>query len=117
MPFNWTVERERQMLLLAICEANLKPTMETWSIVAKILGENITPSAVRWDASCRLSLQFRFCLPLPSTNAYPCPSSYILGRRTSAGVWACATADFSLARNITNSKESPTSLLVPRLQL
>ena len=45
--FNWTVERERHMLLLAICEANLKPTMETWAIVAKILGGGISPSAVR----------------------------------------------------------------------
>lgn len=75
MPFNWTVERERQMLLLAICEANLKPTMETWSIVAKILGEGITPSAVRWDASCRSSLHFRFRSPLPWTLPYPCPQS------------------------------------------
>ena len=47
MPFNWTVERERQMLLLAIGEANLRPTQETWAIVAKHLGEGITPSAVR----------------------------------------------------------------------
>jgi len=76
MPFNWTVERERQMLLLAICEANLKPTMETWSIVAKILGEDITPSAVRWDASCRLSLHFPILLAFPIDNAYPCPSPY-----------------------------------------
>lgn len=47
----------------------------------------------------------------------PAPVPYTLGRRTFAGVWACATADFSLARNITNSKESLTSLLVPRQQL
>jgi hypothetical protein len=40
------------MLLLAICEANLKPTMETWAIVAKILGGGITPSAVRCARLC-----------------------------------------------------------------
>jgi len=106
------------MLLLAICEANLKPTMETWSIVAKILGEDITPSAVRWDASCRLSLHFPILLAFTIDHAYPCPQFLtLLAGGHFAGVWACATADFSLARNITNSKESLTSLLVPRQQL
>jgi hypothetical protein len=57
MPFSWTVERERQMLLLAICEANLKPTMETWAIVAKILGGGITPSAVRCARLCAMARQ------------------------------------------------------------
>jgi hypothetical protein len=47
----------------------------------------------------------------------PAPSPSALGRQTLAGVWACAIADCSLARNITNSKESLTSLLVPRQQL
>jgi len=49
MPFTWTAERERQMLLLAISEADLKPTTQTWVIVAGILGEGLTPSAVRFD--------------------------------------------------------------------
>lgn len=40
---------ERQMLLLAITKANLKPTSETWVAVASLLGNGLTPSAVRYD--------------------------------------------------------------------
>jgi hypothetical protein len=49
MPFDWTAERERLMLLMAIQEANLKPNMQLWSSVATNLGGGLTPSAVRCD--------------------------------------------------------------------
>ena len=49
MPFDWTAERERLMLLMAIQEANVKPTKQLWSTVAANLGGGLTPSAVRCD--------------------------------------------------------------------
>jgi hypothetical protein len=49
MPFDWTAERERSMLLMAIQEANVKPTKQLWSTVAANLGGGLTPSAVRCD--------------------------------------------------------------------
>ena len=64
MKFNWTAERERQMLLLAIAEANLRPTIETWSIVAKILGEGITPSAVRCDNIVLITFELSVFFPV-----------------------------------------------------
>ena len=74
MPFNWTVERERQMLLLAICEANLKPTMETWSIVARILGGDISPSAVRCGSFLPIVVEFSIQMStLPSVSRQSCP--------------------------------------------
>jgi hypothetical protein len=50
MPFDWTAERERSMLLMAIQEANVKPTKQLWSTVAANLGGGLTPSAVRYDS-------------------------------------------------------------------
>lgn len=47
MPYQWNAERERQMLLLAISRANLRPSADTWSAVAALLGGGLTPSAVR----------------------------------------------------------------------
>ena len=47
MPFDWTAESERLMLLMAIQEANIKPTKQLWSTVAANLGGGLTPSAVR----------------------------------------------------------------------
>lgn len=35
------------MLLLAIASANLKPSADTWTKVADLLGEGLTASAVR----------------------------------------------------------------------
>lgn len=64
MPFNWTVERERQMLLLAIGEANLRPTQETWAIVAKHLGPGITPSAVRCVGVQPIACELSICVLL-----------------------------------------------------
>jgi hypothetical protein len=49
MPFVWTAETERLMLLMAIQEANVKPTKQLWSTVAANLGGGLTPSAVRCD--------------------------------------------------------------------
>ena len=46
MPYNWTAQSERQMLLTAITEADLKPTQKTWAMVAEILGQGLTSSAV-----------------------------------------------------------------------
>ena len=60
---------------------------------------------------------FSILLAFTIDITYPSPNPYALGWQTLAGVWACAFADCSLARNITNSKESLTSLLVPRQQL
>ncbi|KAL2423899.1 hypothetical protein ABEF95_009560 [Exophiala dermatitidis] len=45
MPYQWTAERERRMLLLAISSANLRPSADTWATVAALLGEGLTPSA------------------------------------------------------------------------
>ena len=47
MPYQWTAERERRMLLLAISSANLRPSSDTWTTVAALLGDGLTPSAVR----------------------------------------------------------------------
>jgi hypothetical protein len=49
MPFDWTAEKERLMLLMAIQEANVKPTKQLWSTVAAKLGGGLSPSAVRYD--------------------------------------------------------------------
>jgi hypothetical protein len=38
------------MLLMAIQEANVKPTKQLWSTVAANLGGGLTPSAVRYDS-------------------------------------------------------------------
>ncbi|KAI1615340.1 hypothetical protein EDD37DRAFT_507120 [Exophiala viscosa] len=46
MPYQWNAERERRMLLLAISSANLRPSADTWTKVAVLLGEGLTPSAV-----------------------------------------------------------------------
>ncbi|OAP57774.1 hypothetical protein AYL99_08512 [Fonsecaea erecta] len=46
MPYQWTAERERRMLLCAISSANLRPSADTWQQVATLLGEGLTPSAV-----------------------------------------------------------------------
>ncbi|KIV86596.1 hypothetical protein PV11_02196 [Exophiala sideris] len=46
MPYQWNAERERRMLLLAISSANLRPSADTWTKVAALLGEGLTPSAV-----------------------------------------------------------------------
>ncbi|KAJ9644255.1 uncharacterized protein PV06_05236 [Exophiala oligosperma] len=46
MPYHWTAERERRMLLLAIASAKLKPSAGTWTKVAQLLGEGLTASAV-----------------------------------------------------------------------
>ncbi|OAG45144.1 hypothetical protein AYO21_00492 [Fonsecaea monophora] len=46
MPYQWTAERERRMLILAISAANLRPSADTWQRVAALLGEGLTPSAV-----------------------------------------------------------------------
>ncbi|KIX08927.1 uncharacterized protein Z518_00005 [Rhinocladiella mackenziei CBS 650.93] len=46
MPYQWTAERERRMLLLAISSANLRPSTDTWTTVAALLGEGLTASAV-----------------------------------------------------------------------
>jgi hypothetical protein len=71
------------------------------------------------EVGCFVPIVVAFSILLAFTIdiTHPCPSPYTLGQRTFADVWACATADCSLARNITNSKESLTSLLVPRQQL
>lgn len=63
MPYNWTPERERQMLLLAISSANLRPSGDTWSAVAGLMGGGLTPSAIRF-ATLSLSCFFLF-FPLP----------------------------------------------------
>lgn len=47
MPYQWNAERERQMLLLAISRANLRPSADTWTAVAALLGGGLSPSAVR----------------------------------------------------------------------
>ena len=47
MPYQWNAERERTMLLLAVSAAKLKPSAPTWTAVAELLGEGLTPSAVR----------------------------------------------------------------------
>ncbi|KIX99283.1 uncharacterized protein Z520_04859 [Fonsecaea multimorphosa CBS 102226] len=46
MPYQWTAERERRMLLFAISSANLRPSADTWQRVASLLGEGLTASAV-----------------------------------------------------------------------
>ncbi|KIW13747.1 hypothetical protein PV08_08938 [Exophiala spinifera] len=46
MPYQWTPERERRMLLVAIASANLKPSADTWTKVSQLLGGGLTPSAV-----------------------------------------------------------------------
>ncbi|KEF53550.1 uncharacterized protein A1O9_10525 [Exophiala aquamarina CBS 119918] len=46
MPYQWTAERERQMLLLAISRANLRPSADTWTAVAALLGGGLSASAV-----------------------------------------------------------------------
>ncbi|KAK5270360.1 hypothetical protein LTR99_005744 [Exophiala xenobiotica] len=46
MPYQWNAARERQMLLLAISSANLRPSADTWTKVASLLGEGLTASAV-----------------------------------------------------------------------
>ncbi|EXJ93697.1 hypothetical protein A1O1_02089 [Capronia coronata CBS 617.96] len=46
MPYQWTAERERRMLLFAISSANLRPSADTWAAVAALLGEGLTASAV-----------------------------------------------------------------------
>jgi hypothetical protein len=50
MPYQWTAERERQMLLLAISRANLRPSADTWTAVAGLLGGGLSASAVRYAA-------------------------------------------------------------------
>jgi hypothetical protein len=47
MPYQWNAERERQMLLLAISRANLRPSADTWTAVSALLGGGLTASAVR----------------------------------------------------------------------
>ena len=47
MPYQWSAEKERRMLLLAISSANLRPSADTWQRVAGLLGEGLTASAVR----------------------------------------------------------------------
>ena len=39
------------MLLLAVAAADLKPSTSTWSAVAEMLGDGLTPSAVRFVSS------------------------------------------------------------------
>ncbi|EXJ91517.1 hypothetical protein A1O3_00065 [Capronia epimyces CBS 606.96] len=46
MPYQWTAERERRMLLLAISRTNLRPSADTWEAVAALLGEGLSASAV-----------------------------------------------------------------------
>ncbi|KIV93541.1 hypothetical protein PV10_04751 [Exophiala mesophila] len=46
MPYQWNAERERQMLLLAISRANLRPSADTWTVVAALLGGGLSASAV-----------------------------------------------------------------------
>jgi hypothetical protein len=53
MPYQWSAEKERKMLLLAICSANLRPSADTWQRVAALLGEGLTASAVRYAALLR----------------------------------------------------------------
>lgn len=48
MPFNWSEQAERNMLLLAICAADLKPTSSTWAMVAERMGGGLNASAVRY---------------------------------------------------------------------
>jgi hypothetical protein len=43
----WTPELERRMLILAITASDLKPSMATWTLVARGIGNGITASAVR----------------------------------------------------------------------
>jgi hypothetical protein len=60
--------------------------------------------------SISLAFTIDITLPLPPVLA-------LLAGKHLQMFGLCATADCSLARNITNSKESLTSLLVPRQQL
>jgi hypothetical protein len=73
MPFDWTAERERLMLLMAIQQANLKPTKQLWSSVATSLGGGLTPSAVRCDYpdSTAATRSFPAMSP-PLSSSTPC---------------------------------------------
>ncbi|KIW68082.1 hypothetical protein PV04_04050 [Phialophora macrospora] len=46
MPYQWTAEKERKMLLLAISAANLRPSTVIWQRVADRLGGGLTASAI-----------------------------------------------------------------------
>lgn len=86
MPYTWTAERERRMLLLAISSANLRPSAETWAHVANLLGEGLSASAVRCVTMSR------------GTNI----TSNEYFHSNSQG-----RADFVAVRNTTSSKMSP----------
>ena len=113
--FSWTVENERNMLLLAISKADLKPSVATWTIVAEILGGEITPSAVR----CGRFLKRPFLSRSRSALHMHSPplsrsSPLCFARRQS---FQSTPADYEIARSTINSKESPRNSLVPRRQL
>jgi len=47
MPFNWESESERALLIFAITIVDVKPTTETWKVVAEKLGGGLNGNACR----------------------------------------------------------------------
>jgi hypothetical protein len=50
--FRWTADAERVMLLAALGKTDFERTSPTCAQVAKILGEGVTASAVRYECPC-----------------------------------------------------------------
>lgn len=49
MPFRWTPDSERAMLVHVIATADIKPTTEVWNDVAQRIGGGLNGNAVRYS--------------------------------------------------------------------
>ena len=54
MPFSWTPENERTLLLVAISQGNVQPGAPLWNAMIQALGNGVTDRAVRYLQKLRL---------------------------------------------------------------
>ena len=54
MPFTWTPESERNLLLVAISQGNVQPGQALWNAMIQALGNGVTDRAVRYLGSLLL---------------------------------------------------------------
>ena len=67
MPFAWTPEDERVLLLVAISQGNVQPGATLWNAMIQALGDGVTDRAVRYYINtCSEFVASLFHLPLPS---------------------------------------------------
>ncbi len=48
MPFTWSLETERTLLLVAVSQGNVQPGSALWNAMIQALGDGVTDRAVRY---------------------------------------------------------------------